>query len=74
MFFLSLSFGFFVCKTIKVFLFSRFRRIKLVFVSIFVFTFFVSLFLGTLFLNEDIEINLGPMRNLNSHFTIVIGI
>ena len=42
--FLSLSFGIFVCNTIKIFLFSRFRKIKGVFVSIFVFTFFVSFF------------------------------
>ena len=40
-FFLSLSFGIFVCNTIKIFLFSRFKKIKGVFVSIFVFTFFI---------------------------------
>ena len=36
-FFLSLSFGIFACNTIKIFLFSRFKEIKRVFVSIFVF-------------------------------------
>ena len=41
-FFLSLSFGIFVCNIVKIFLFSRFRKIKGVFLSIFVFTFFVS--------------------------------
>ena len=41
-FFLSLSLGIFVCNTIKIFLFSRFRKIKGVFVGIFVFTFFIS--------------------------------
>ena len=40
-FFLSLSFGVFVCNDNKIFLFSRFRKIQVVFVSIFVFTFFV---------------------------------
>ena len=40
-FFLSLCFGVFVCNDNKIFLFSRFRKIELVFVSIFVFTFFV---------------------------------
>ena len=43
-FFLSLSLGIFICNTIKIFLFSRFRKIKGVFISIFVFTFFVSFF------------------------------
>ena len=40
-FFLSLIFGVFVCNTIKIFLFSRFRKLKGVFISIFVFTFFL---------------------------------
>ena len=43
-FFLSLNFGIFVCNTINMFLFSRSRKIKGVFVSIFVFTFSVCLF------------------------------
>ena len=69
-FFLSLSFGIFVCNTIKIFLFSRFKKIKGVFVSIFVFTFFISFFSRKLFLSGDIETNPGPRRNLNNHFTI----
>ena len=40
-FFLSLSFGIFICNTIKIFLLSRFKKIKGVFVSISVFTFFI---------------------------------
>ena len=43
-FFLSLGLGIFVCYTIKIFLFSRFRKIKGVFVSIFVVTCFDSFF------------------------------
>ena len=40
------------------------------FVSIFVFTFFVSFFfLRKLFLSGDIETNPDPRRNLNNHFT-----
>ena len=69
-FFLSLIFGIFVCNTIKIFLFSRFRKIKGVFVSIFVFTFFVSFFSRKLLLSGDIETNTGPRRTLNNHFTI----
>ena len=69
-FFLSLSLGIFVCHTIKIFLFSRFRKIKGVFVSIFVFTFFVSFFSRKLLLSGDIETNPGPRRNLSNHFTI----
>ena len=42
--FLSLSFGVFLCNTIKIFLFSRFRKIKGVSVCIYVFALFVSLF------------------------------
>ena len=69
-FFLSLSLGIFVCHTIKIFLFSRFRKIKGVFVSIFVFTFFVSFLSRKLLLSGDIETNPGPRRNLSNHFTI----
>ena len=69
-FFLSLSLGIFVCHTIKIFLFSRFRKIKEVFVSIFVFTFFVSFFSQKILLNEDTETNPGPRHNWNNHFTI----
>ena len=68
--YLLLSFGIFVCNTTKIFLFSRFRKIKGVFVSIFVFTFSVSFFSQRLFLNGDIETNQGPRSNLNNHFTI----
>ena len=42
--FLSLSLGILLCNTIKTFLSPRFKKIKGVFVSIFVFTFFVSFF------------------------------
>ena len=69
-FFLSLLFGIFVCNTIRPFQFSRFRKIKRVVVSIFVFTFFVSFFSGKPLLSGDIEINPGPRHNLNNHFTI----
>ena len=69
-FFLSLSLGIFVCHTIKIFLFSRFRKIKGVFVSIFVFTFFVSFFFTKATFCGDIETNAGPRCNLNNHFTI----
>ena len=69
-FFLSLSLGIFVCHTIKTFLFSRFKKIKGVFVSIFVFTFFVSFLSRRLLLSGDIETNPGPRRNLSNHFTI----
>ena len=69
-FFLSLSLGIFVCHTIKIFLFSRFRKIKGVFTSIFVFTFFVSFLSRKLPLSGDIETNPGPRRNLSNHFTI----
>ena len=41
-FFVSLSFGIVVGNTIKIFLFSGFRKIKGVFISIFVFTILVS--------------------------------
>ena len=68
-FFLSLSFGIFVCNSIKIFLFSRFRKIKGVFLSI-VFSHFLFLFLRKVFLSGDIESNLDPRRNLNNHFTI----
>ena len=68
LFFLSLSFEIFVCNTIKIFLFSRFRKIKEVFVSIFVFTFFASFFHESY--SGDIETNPGPRRNLNNHFAI----
>ena len=40
------------------------------FVSIFVFTFFISFFSRKLFLSGDIETNPGLRRNLNNHFTI----
>ena len=69
-FFLSLSLGIFVCHTIKIFLFSRFRKIKGVFVSIFVFTFFVSFFFTKATFCGDIETNAGPRCNLNNLFTI----
>ena len=70
-FFLSLSFGIFVCNTIKIFLFSRFKKIKGVFVSLFVFTFLVSFFYSRkLFLSGDTETNPGQRRNLNNHFFI----
>ena len=69
-FFLSLIFGVFLCNTIKIFLVSRFRKIKGVFVSVFVFTFFVSFFSRKLLLSGDIETNPGPKPNLNNHFTI----
>ena len=68
--FLSLSFGVFLCNTIKIFLFSRFRKIKGVSVSIFVFALFVSLFSRKLFLSGNIDTNPGPSRNLNNHFTV----
>ena len=64
------SFGILVRNTIKIFLFSRFREIKGVFVSIFVFTFFVSFLSRKLLLSGDIETNPGPRRNLSNHFTI----
>ena len=67
---LSLSFGFFLCNTIQTFPFSRFRKIKEMFVSIFVFTFLFHFFSWRLFLNGDIETNPGPRHNLNNHFTI----
>ena len=71
-FFLSFSFEIFVRNTIKIFLFSRFRKIKRVFVSIFVFTLFVSFFFFSRkpLLNGDIENNPGPKRNLSNHFTV----
>ena len=69
-FFLSLSLGIFACHTIKTFLFSRFIKIKGVFVSIFVFTFFVSFLSRKLLLSGNIETNPGPRRNLSNHFTI----
>ena len=70
-FFLSLNLGIFVCNTIPKFLVSRFRKIKGVFVSIFVFTFFVSFFSRKrLLLRGDIETNPGQRRNLSNHFTI----
>ena len=69
-FFLSLILGIFLCNTIKIFLFSRFRKIKGVFVCIFVFTFFVYLFPRKLLLSGDIETNPGLKYNLNNHFTI----
>ena len=68
-FFLSLSLGIFVCNTFKIFLFSRFRNIKGVFVSIF-FTFFVSFFSRKLLLSGDIETNPDPRCNLSNYFTI----
>ena len=40
------------------------------FVSIFVFTFFVSFFSQKILLNEDTETNPGPRHNCNNHFTI----
>ena len=40
------------------------------FVSILVFTFFISFFSRKLFLSGDIETNSGPRCNLNNHFTI----
>ena len=67
-FFLSWSFGFFVCNTIKIFLFSRFRRIKEVHVW-YLFSHFVF-FSRKLLLSGDIETNPAPWRNLNNHFTI----
>ena len=69
-FFLSLSFGIFVSNAIKKILFPRFRRIKGVFVSIFVFLFFVSFFSRRLLLSGDIKTNPGQRHNLNNHFTI----
>ena len=60
-FFLSLSLGIFVCNTIKIFLFSKFRKIKGVFVSIFVFTFFAYFLSRKLLLSGVIENN--PGRN-----------
>ena len=69
-FFLTLSLGIFVCHTIKIFLFSRFRKINGVFVSISVFTFFVSFLSRKLILSGDIETNPGPTLNLRNHFTI----
>ena len=70
MFFLSLSFGIFVYNANKIFPFSRFRKIAGVFVSIFVFTFFVYLFSWMLFLSGDTETNPGKKSNLNNHSTI----
>ena len=64
---LSLSFGIFVCNTIKIFLFSRFRKIKGVFVIVYLLSHF---FPRKLFLSVDIETNPGPRDNLNNHFTI----
>ena len=52
--FLSLIFGIFVCNTIKIFLFTRLRKIEGVFVSMFVFTFFSR----KLLLSGDIQTNL----------------
>ena len=69
-FFSSLILGVFVFNTIKIFLFSRFRKIKGVFVNIFVFTFFVYLFSQKLLLSGDIETYPGPKGNLKNHFTI----
>ena len=73
-YFLSLSFGIFVCNTIKIFLFSRFKKIKGVFVGIFVsplFLFFLFVFFSRkLFLSGDIETNSGSRHSLNNHFTI----
>ena len=72
-FFLSWSFGIFVCNTIKIFLFSKRKKIKGMFVSIFVFTFFISFFFffsRKLFLSGDIETNPDPRPNLNNHFSI----
>ena len=69
-FFSSLSLGIFVSNTIKIFLFSRFRKIKGVFVNIFVFKFFISFFSRKLFLSGDIETNPDPRRNLSNYFAI----
>ena len=68
--FLSLSLGILLCNTIKTFLSPRFKKIKGVFVSIFVFTFFVSFFSRKLLLSGDIDTNPGPTRNLSNDFTI----
>ena len=69
-FFLSLSLGILVDNTMKIFLFSRFRKIKGLFDIIFVFTFFVSFFSRKLLLSGDTETNPGSRRNLSNHFTI----
>ena len=69
-FILSLSIGIFLGNTIKIFLFSKFKKIKGVLFSTFVFTFFFLFFSQKLFLSEDIETNLGPRGNLKNRFTI----
>ena len=70
-FFLSLSFGIFAFNTMKIFLFSRFRKIKGVFVGTFVFPFFVSFFFSRkLFLSGDIETNSCLRHNLNNHWNL----
>ena len=51
------SFGILVRNTIKIFLFSRFREIKGVFVAIFVFTFCVSFFSRNLLLSVHWNLN-----------------
>ena len=66
--FLSLTFGFFVSNTIKIFLFTRFRKIKGVLV--FCFHIFVSFFSGKLLLSGGTETNPGPRIHSNNHFTI----
>ena len=69
--FLSLSFWIFVCNTIKIFLFSRFREIKGVFVSIFGSKFFVAFLSRKLFLSGDNETNPEPWRSLSNHFNSI---
>ena len=69
--FLSLSLGILLCNTIKTFLSPRFKKIKGVCVSIFVFTFFVSFFFSQKLLSSgDIETYPGPRHNLKNHFII----
>ena len=67
---LSLSIGVIACNTIKMFLLSRLRKIKGVFLSIFVFIFFVCFLYRKLFLSVDTETNTDPRRTLNNHITI----
>ena len=69
---LTLSFGIFLCNTIKIFLCSRFTKIEEVFFSMFVFTFFVFFTSRKLFLSGDIETNSGQKPNLNNFFTFDI--
>ena len=65
------GFGILVRNTIKIFLFSRFREIKGVFVSIFGSTFFVAFLSRKLFLSGDNETNPEPWRSLSNHFNSI---